>query len=89
MCCAVRSRLIHECASSMRFPCMALYHFQVRRPAERKRLKRAGEGRQANDAEEMKAELFGDGVLHWVDPALVALIDVWSGAILICPLRIL
>jgi hypothetical protein len=33
---------------------------QVKRPTGHKRLKRAGEGRQAADAEEMRAELFGD-----------------------------
>ena len=32
---------------------------QVRRPTGHKRLKRAGEGRRATDAEEMRAELFG------------------------------
>ncbi|KAG1668310.1 hypothetical protein FOA52_011207 [Chlamydomonas sp. UWO 241] len=33
---------------------------KVKRPTGHKRLKRAGEGRQAADAEEMRAELFGD-----------------------------
>ena len=40
---------------------MSICITQVRRPAERKRLKRAGDNRQANDADEMRAELFGDG----------------------------
>ena len=31
----------------------------MRRPEERKRLKRAGDGRQATDAAEMRADLFG------------------------------
>jgi hypothetical protein len=40
---------------------------QVNRPKERKRLKRAGEGRQANDADEMRAELFGGDGKYNID----------------------
>ncbi|GAX85636.1 hypothetical protein CEUSTIGMA_g13051.t1 [Chlamydomonas eustigma] len=41
------------------FELLEEHQIKVNRPKEKKRLKRAGEGRQANDADEMRADLFG------------------------------